>query len=142
MKSSISIMRENCEEFISLSLRTRNLRRPSRTLARSWKHQSLPPCPCKIGKNNKNCGNGEKSNKVKSRLACILEASESKRLRVGESLPNHHEDHIAGKGNNLIAALQFGSQIYSYASSHKKFQQQKQQWTRSGKNWKRFRRGT
>ena len=40
------------------------------------------------------------SNKVKTRLSCILEADESKRLRMGESLPNHHEDHIAGKGNN------------------------------------------
>ena len=28
-------------------------------------------------------------------LVCILEASESTRLRMGESLPNHHEDHIA-----------------------------------------------
>ena len=26
----------------------------------------------------------------------FLEADESKRLRMGESLPNHHEDHIAG----------------------------------------------
>ena len=25
-----------------------------------------------------------------------------KRLRMGESLPNHHEDHIAGKGNNSL----------------------------------------
>ena len=39
-------------------------------------------------------------NKVKSKLACILEASESTRLRMGESSPNHHEDHIAGKGDN------------------------------------------
>ena len=61
-----------------------------------------PAMPCKIGKNNKNCGNGEKSNKVKSKLACILEASESTRLRVGESLPNHHEDHIAGKSDNSL----------------------------------------
>ena len=29
-------------------------------------------------------------------VTCILEASESTRLRLGESLPNHHEDHIAG----------------------------------------------
>ena len=43
-----------------------------------------------------------KSNEIKSRLACILEADESKRLRMGESLPNHHEDHIAGKGNNSL----------------------------------------
>ena len=56
-----------------------------------------PAMPCKISKNNQNCGNGDKSNKTKSKLACILEASESTRLRMGESLPNHHEDHIAGK---------------------------------------------
>ena len=42
------------------------------------------------------------SNKIKTRLACILEAGESTRLRVGESLPNHHEDHIAGKGDNSL----------------------------------------
>ena len=40
--------------------------------------------------------------KLKTRLACILEADESTRLRMGESLPNHHEDHIAGKGNNSL----------------------------------------
>ena len=28
--------------------------------------------------------------KFKTKLACVLEADESKRLRVGESLPNHH----------------------------------------------------
>ena len=40
--------------------------------------------------------------KLKTRLACILEADESKRLRMGESLPHHHEEHIAGKGNNSL----------------------------------------
>ena len=60
-----------------------------------------PAMPCKIIKNNKTCGSGA-SNKNKSKLACILEASESTRLRMGESLPNHHEDHIAGKGDNLL----------------------------------------
>ena len=60
-----------------------------------------PAMPCKIIKSNKNCGSGA-SNKVKSKLACILEAGESTRLRVGESLPNHHEDHIAGKGENSL----------------------------------------
>ena len=52
--------------------------------------------PCKL---MKNCGSGG-SDKNKTKLACILEADESKRLRMGESSPNHHEDHIAGKGNN------------------------------------------
>ena len=75
-----------------------------------------PAMPCKIMK--KNCGSGA-SNKVKSKLACIMEARESTRLCMGESLPNHHEDHIAGKRRGQFTATsQFGSQIYSYASSH------------------------
>ena len=55
-------------------------------LVRNWKHQWLLLC----------------SNKIKTKLACILGASESTRLRKGESLPNHHEDHIAGRGNNSL----------------------------------------
>ena len=55
----------------------------------------VPAMPCKIMK--KNCGVV-----VKTRLACILEADESTRLRMGESLPNHHEDHIAGKEDNSL----------------------------------------
>ena len=58
-----------------------------------------PAMPCKIMK--KNCRSGG-SNKIKTRLACLLEADESTRLRMGESLPNHHEDHIAGKGDNSL----------------------------------------
>ena len=58
--------------------------------------------------------------KSTTRLACILEASESTRQRMGESLPNHHEDHIAGKGNQFLAALlQPGSQIYSLPQAMK-----------------------
>ena len=60
-----------------------------------------PAMPCIIVKNKKNCRSGA-SNKVKSKLAYILEASESTRLRMGESLPTYHEDHIAGKGDNSL----------------------------------------
>ena len=59
----------------------------------------------------KNCGSGG-SNKIKTRLACILEADESTRLHVGESLPN------CRKRRQFITELQFGSQIYSYVSSY------------------------
>ena len=72
-------------------------------------------------KTTKKCKHGQtrgKTNEIKSKLACILEASESARLREGESLPNHHEDHVAGKGGQLTATLYFCTQIYSYASSH------------------------
>ena len=58
-----------------------------------------PAMPCKIMK--KNCGSGG-SNKIKTRLACIVEADESTRLRMGNSVPNYHEDHIAGKGDNSL----------------------------------------
>ena len=78
--------------------RTRNLKKPSRTRVRSWKHQWLLLMPCKI---MKNCGSGG-SNKIKTKLACILEANESTRMRMGNSIPHHHEDHIAGKGENSL----------------------------------------
>ena len=58
-----------------------------------------PAMPCKIMK--KNCGSNG-SNKIQTKLACILEAEESTRMRMGNSLPNHHEDHIAGKGDNAL----------------------------------------
>ena len=61
-----------------------------------------PAMPCKTSKKCKHEETRSKTNKVKSRLACILGASESTRLRMGESLPNHHEDHIAGKGDNSL----------------------------------------
>ena len=53
--------------------------------------------PCKIVKN---CGSGV-SNKIKTKFACILEANESTRMRMGNSIPHHHEDHIAGGENSL-----------------------------------------
>ena len=49
----------------------------------------------------KNCGSGA-SNKIKTKLACIQEANESTRMRIGNSIPHHHEDHIAGKGENSL----------------------------------------
>ena len=44
MKNRNLIMPENYEEFISLTLRTRNSKKPLRMLARNWKHQWLLPC--------------------------------------------------------------------------------------------------
>ena len=57
-----------------------------------------PAMPCKI---MENCGN-DGSNKNKTKLACILEANESTRMRMGNSIPPNHEDHIAGKGENSL----------------------------------------
>ena len=57
-----------------------------------------PAMPCKI---MKNCGS-DGSNKMKKKLACILEADESTRLRMGNSIPHYHQDHVAGKGENSL----------------------------------------
>ena len=57
-----------------------------------------PAMPCKI---MKNCGSGG-SNKNRTKLACILEANESTRMRMGNSEPPNHEDHIAGQGENSL----------------------------------------
>ena len=54
--------------------------------------------PCKI---MKNCGSGG-SDKNTTKLACILEAHESTRMRLGNSMLHYHEDHIAGKGENSL----------------------------------------
>ena len=62
----------------------------------------VPPMSCKISKNSQHGVTHGKSNDIKSKLACILEASESTRLRMRQSLPNHHADHIAGKGDNSL----------------------------------------
>ena len=61
--------------------------------------------PAMPSKTSKICKHGEtrgKSNEITSKLACILDASESTRLRMEESLPNYHEDHIAGKDDNSL----------------------------------------
>ena len=39
---------------------------------------------------------------MKTKLARILEADESTRMRMGNSIPHHHEDHIARKGENSL----------------------------------------
>ena len=92
-----------------------------------------PAMPCKISKNNQNWVTRGKTNEIKSKLACILEASESTRLRMGESLPNHHEDHIAGKGNK---SLQHYNLVHNFILLPQAME--KKEW----ENWKRFRRGT
>ena len=97
MKSSILKTHENCEESISSTLRIRN----SKTIKNARKKLEIsvaPAMPCKI---MKNCGSGA-SNKIKTKLACILEADESTRMRMGNSIPHNHEDHIAGKGENSL----------------------------------------
>ena len=70
-----------------------------------------PAMPCKTCKKNKNGETRSKTNDLKSKFACILEASESARMRMEESFPHYHEDHIAGTGDN---SLQHYNMVHKY----------------------------
>ena len=94
-ESSILKTHENCGESISSAPRIRNSRKPSRTRVSSWKHQWLLLCFVKLWKIL-----GVAFSKVKARPACILDASESARMRMGNSKRHCHQDHVAGEGEN------------------------------------------
>ena len=122
-------MPDDCEEFISLTLRTKDSKKPLGMPIRKLETSMAPAMPCKTCKKSKKGEIRDKTNEINSKLVCILEASESTRLRMEDSLPNCHEDHIAGK----VTALQFGSQIYSYASSHQNSSSKSSSGQRMGK---------
>ena len=70
--------------------------------ARKMETPMAPAMLCKTCKKSKHGETRSKTNDFKSSFACNLEASESTRLRMGESPPQFHEDHIAGKGDNSL----------------------------------------
>ena len=94
-------MQEDYEESISLTLRTRSSKKPS-GMQEEMETPMAPAMPCKTSKNSQHGETRGKSNEFKSKLACILEASESTRMCMEESLPNNHEDHTAGRGDNSL----------------------------------------
>ena len=59
-------------------------------------------------------------------LRVILEASESTRLRMGESLPTHHEDHMQEKETIHYSIINLVHQFIPMPQAMK-FQQQRQQ---------------
>ena len=87
----------------------------------------------------KNCGSGA-SNKIKTKLACILDADESTRLRMGNSIPHYHQDHIAGKGDN---SLQHYNLVHKFIPVPQaiKIPDAKAAVDKEWENWRKFRRG-
>ena len=74
--------------------------------------------PCVRAKNKYGTTRGRNDDDHKSKLACILEADESKRLRL-EGAPRNHEDHIVGERNNSLHCYNL-VQIYLDASGNEK----------------------
>ena len=94
-------MLENYEEFISLTLRTRSFKKPLGILERNWKHQWLPLCLARHAR-RATMGRPVARLMISSQNLCVSWKPVSARLRMEESLPNYHEDHIAGRGDNSL----------------------------------------
>ena len=95
-------MPEDYEESISLTWRTRSSKKPLGMPERKLETPMAPAMPYKTCKKSKNGKFRSKTNDFRSKFACILEANESTRMRMEEPLPNYHEDHIAGRGENSL----------------------------------------
>ena len=80
-----------------------------------------PAMPCKIMK--KNCGSGA-SNKIKNKT-CVYSGSWIQKTAYGRIIAESSWGPYCRKWREFITALQFGSQIYSYAPSHEQFLQLK-----------------
>ena len=139
MKSSILRTHENCEGIYFIDPEDKEFKETIKNARKKLETSMAPAMPCKIIQSNKNCESGA-SNKIKTKLACILEASESTRLRMGESLPTHHEDHIAGNGNN---SLQHSDLVHIFSMPQAmKIPAAKAAVEKEWEKWKRFRSGT
>ena len=77
-----------------------------------------PAIPCKTSKTCKQGTTRGKTNEIKSKLACILEAGESTNC-VGRIFTESSWRSYCRKRRRFITAVQFGSQIYSHASTMK-----------------------
>ena len=102
---------------------------------------TAPAMPCKTSKKNKHGETRSKTNEIKSKLAYILEASESTRMCMEETLPKYHEDHIAGKGDN---SLQHYNLVHTFIPIRQamKIPAAKAAVDKEWEKWRKFRRGT
>ena len=130
-------MQENYVESISLTPRIRSTRKPSRTRVRNWKRQLLLLCPAKLW-----------------RIMGVADLTRTKQnLRVFWK-PMNPPECVWGILNHIITKTILQEKVRIHCSiiiwftylflclKLWKFLQRKQRWTRNGKNWKNFRRGT
>ena len=102
---------------------------------------AAPAMPCKRT-NSMHRATRSRHDDHKSTLVCILEADESKRLRL-EGAPRYHEDHVAGKGIIHCIITTWYTNLFLCLRQWKKYRQQKQNSSGQtmGKNLRKVRRG-
>ena len=124
-------MQEDYEESISSTLRTRSSKKPKN----ARRKLETPLVPALLCWTNNDSETRSKTNDFKSKIACILEASESTRMRMEESLPKYHEDGIAGKGT-VHYNITIWYTNFSYASSNEDSRSKSSSGWRMGEIWK------
>ena len=136
-EKSIWITHGNCEESFSSTRRIRNSKKPSRTRVRSWKHQWLLLCPVKLPKivgvvhPTKFRQNLCVFWKLMNLQDCVREIRY--RIIIKTIMREKKKIHYSTTiwFINLFLCLKLW-----------KFRQRKHRWTRNGKNWRKFWRGT
>ena len=136
MKSSTLKTHENCEGSISLTRRTRNLRRPSRMHVRNWKHTWLLLCPAKLSRAIKIVGVAHPI-KTKQNLRVFW-----KPVNLQDCVWENHcrliMKTILQEKETIHCSITIWFRNLVVYVKPCKFPQQRQQWTRNGKNWKNF----
>ena len=141
MKNRNSIMPEDYEDFISLTLRTRKSRKPLRMLARNWKRQWLPLCLARQART------------VSMERPVVRPMISSQNLRVSWKSVNPPECVWKNLYRIIMRTIlqervTIHCNIFIWFTNlflclkPWRYPQQRQQWTKNGRNWKRFWRGT
>ena len=92
-----------------------------------------PAMPCKTCKKSKNEETRSKTNDCKSKFACILEASESTRMRLEESLPKCLRTILQEDGTIHYNITIWYTNLFLCLKQWR-YPQQKQQWIKNGRN--------
>ena len=141
MKNRNSMMPEDYEESVSLTLRTRNSKKPLRMLGRNWKRRWLLLCLARQARNVSMERPVAKAMSSKLNLRVYGKPANPQdyvwenhcRLTLKTILQEKETIHysITIWFINLIRCLKLWT-----------FQQERQQWKRNGENGRKFRRGT
>ena len=137
-KSSTLKTLENCAESISSTPRIREFKETIKNARKQLETSVALAMPCKI---MKIVGMADLT-RTQQNLRVFWKFMNPQECVWGNSIPHHHEDHVAGKGEISLQHYNLVHKIYSYASSYENSWQRNQRWTRNGKNWRKFRRGT
>ena len=111
-------------------------RNQSSTMPDNWEEYSLLNQTMKqraVGKTTAKLGN------ARLKYACIVDADESTRPRPEGAGHKPHQDHITAKGMNSMTHCSLVHKFIPMPQAFKKFQMQRQQWKKNGKNWRESR---